>query len=388
MRRLATAAEACSRRVASVAACVEATSGSSCNGAARCLSTVRATLVQASCTATRNATVLVLPRCAPSWAIQRQLCTAAEQSLRGAGIDGAYRCAFSLGGQFVCCCVSTRAVVLERLTGAYLRVLLGVCFCFRVWANGGGLVHAYAAVDSTAIVEPSAVVFPGARIGEGCRIGAGSVVGPGCTLGAETVLGYGVTISHARLGARCTLHHGVRLGADGFGFAVDAATGRVVKKPQTWAVVLGDDVEVGANTCIDRGSWRDTTLGDGTKVDNLVQIGHNAVVGKCVHHASNAFPFPRPVLLEHVTSSHTVCHTFRRCLLCGHVALGGSATLGDGVIMGGKSAVKDHVSVAAGVRIAAKSGVTANITQPGDYAGFPAMPAALWRRQLAKSRRC
>jgi UDP-3-O-[3-hydroxymyristoyl] glucosamine N-acyltransferase len=133
-----------------------------------------------------------------------------------------------------------------------------------VWP-GGGLVHAYASVDASAVVEPGAVVFPGAIVGAGCRVGAGSVVGPGCALGDGTVLGYGVSVSHARVGQRCTLHHGVRLGADGFGFAVDAATGALAKKPQTRAVVLGDDVELGANTCVDRGSWRDTAVGSGTK---------------------------------------------------------------------------------------------------------------------------
>jgi len=137
-------------------------------------------------------------------------------------------------------------------------------------------------VHPSAVVELTAVVFPGARVGAGCRVGAGSVVGPGCVLGEGTVLHYGVSVSHARVGARCTLHHGVRLGADGFGFAVDPATGELTKKPQERGVVLGDGVELGANTCVDRGSWRDTRVGDNTKVDNLVQIGHNAVVG--AHH--------------------------------------------------------------------------------------------------------
>ena len=128
------------------------------------------------------------------------------------------------------------------------------------------MVHMYAAVDASAVIEPGAVVFPGARVAAGCRVGACSVVGPGCTLGEETQLAYGVTMSHARVGARCVLHQGVRLGADGFGFTVDPATGAVAKKPQTWGVILGDDVELGANTCVDRGSWRDTRVGDGTKV--------------------------------------------------------------------------------------------------------------------------
>ena len=223
-------------------------------------------------------------------------------------------------------------------------------------------------------MEPGAVVFPGARVAAGCRVGACSVVGPGVVLGEGTQVGYGVAISHARVGARCTLHHGVRIGADGFGFAVDPATGELTKKPQERGVVLGDGVELGANTCVDRGSWRDTRIGDDTKVDNLVQIGHNVVVG-----AGHQLP-----LRVHTLTS---CTTGSRCLLCGHVALGGSSTLGDGVVMGGKAATKDHVSVVAGARIAAKAGVTSNITTPGDYAGFPAVPAALWRRQQVQLRR-
>ena len=144
----------------------------------------------------------------------------------------------------------------------------------------------------------------------------------------------------------------MRIGADGFGFYVDAATGTVQKKPQTLRVLLGDGVEVGANTCIDRGSWRDTRIGARTKIDNLVQIAHNALVGE-------------------------------GCLICAQSALAGSAELGDYCVMGGKSAIGDHVTVCARVRLAANSGVTKHITVPGDYAGFPARPAAQWRRQLA-----
>ena len=122
-------------------------------------------------------------------------------------------------------------------------------------------------------------------------------------------------------------------------------------------------MEVGANTCVDRGSWRDTVIEAGCKLDNLVQVGHNATLG-------------------------------RGCLLCASVALGGSCTLGDGVIIAGKAAVADHVSVASGVRIAAKSGVTSDITEQlvesagsADFAGFPARPAALWRREQVHARR-
>eukprot|EP00850_Spirogloea_muscicola_P021829 SM000263S09816 [mRNA] locus=s263:88317:96187:- [translate_table: standard] len=176
-------------------------------------------------------------------------------------------------------------------------------------------------------------------------------------------------------------------GRAGFGFTIDNE-GRVVKKPQVagaWPTIcgvkeagvqgavhdvskslplirklprcstqllrvfIGDDVEVGANSCIDRGSWRDTVIGDCVKIDNLVQIGHNVVIGRC-------------------------------CLLCGQVGLGGSSTLGDYVILGGKAGVADHMTICSKVRVAAKAGVMRDITEPGDYAGFPAVPAREWRK--------
>jgi len=224
------------------------------------------------------------------------------------------------------------------------------------WTNGGGTVHATARVDPSTTVEPSAVVHAGAVVGANCLIRSGAVVGEGVSVDRDTRVGFNTSLEHCRVGARCLLHGGVRVGGDGFGFAVDPADGRVVKKPQALSVVVGDDVEIGANSCVDRGSWRDTVIGDHTKLDNMVQIGHNAVVGGS-------------------------------CILCAHVALGGSSTLGAYVVMGGKSAVKDHVEVCDQVRVAAKAGVIRDIHTPGDYAGFPAVPARQWRRQVALANR-
>lgn len=111
-------------------------------------------------------------------------------------------------------------------------------------------------------------------------------------------------------------------------------------------------MEVGANSCIDRGSWRDTVIGDYSKIDNLVQIGHNVVIGQ-------------------------------NCMLCGQVGIAGSVTMGDYVTLGGRVAVRDHVSIASKVRLAANSSVTKDIKEPGDYGGFPAVPIREWRRQVA-----
>jgi UDP-3-O-[3-hydroxymyristoyl] glucosamine N-acyltransferase len=242
-------------------------------------------------------------------------------------------------------------------------------------------VHASAVVHPSATIEPGAVVQSGARVGAGATICANAVVGDGVLVGEDVHVGPHVSLLNCEVGRGSILHAGVRVGQDGFGFlhvegggaaaavaAVAAAGAReggaavppvVRKKPQTLRVVIGSDVEIGANSCVDRGSWRDTVIGDGSKLDNLVQVGHNAAVG-------------------------------RGCLLCAMSALGGSSTLGDGVVMGGKAAVADHVSVAARVRIAACSGVTKDIPETAegtDFAGFPAQPAGQWRRQVAAARR-
>ncbi len=238
----------------------------------------------------------------------------------------------------------------SRLAFGAVRSLTG-----RGWvmAAGGSVVHASAHVHPSARLSPGVVVEAGAHVGPRCVLHAGSVVGPGSRIGAGTVLGHHVSVEHSSVGENCLLHSGVRLGADGFGFTVDG--GDVRKKPQLLRVLLGDGVEVGANSCIDRGSWRDTRVGEATKLDNLVQVGHNVHIG-------------------------------RGCLICAHAALGGSSSLGDFCVMGGKSALADHVDVCARVRIAACSGVTKHIDAPGDYAGMPAQPAGSWRREVAAVR--
>jgi UDP-3-O-[3-hydroxymyristoyl] glucosamine N-acyltransferase LpxD len=223
------------------------------------------------------------------------------------------------------------------------------------WRSGGGTVHSQAEVHSSVVVENGALVDSKARVGANARISAGCVVGPGVCVGEATTLGYNVVLQNCSVGASCTLHPGVCVGQDGFGF-LENRSGEIVKKPQLLRVQIGDHVEIGANTCIDRGSWRDTVIGDYTKIDNLVQIGHNAWIG-------------------------------RGCMLCGQVGIAGSATVGDYVVIGGKAGVSDHVSVASRVRIAAKSGVMSNIDTPGDYAGFPAVPAREWRKQMVVLRR-
>lgn len=225
---------------------------------------------------------------------------------------------------------------------------------FLPWHNGGGILHRAASVDPTSVVEPGAVVHSGAVLGREVVVGSGAVVGPSVSIGQSTRIGYNAVLSNCSVGDFCIIHNGASIGQDGFGFFVDEA-GQVKKKPQMLYARIGDHVEIGANTCIDRGSWRETMIGDHTKIDNLVQIGHNVVIGKC-------------------------------CIICGQVGIAGSATLGDYVTLGGRVAIRDHVSIVSKVRLAANSSVTKDIQEPGDYGGFPAVPINEWRRQTANLR--
>ncbi|KAK1260927.1 hypothetical protein QJS04_geneDACA019112 [Acorus gramineus] len=193
------------------------------------------------------------------------------------------------------------------------------CSEFGKWRNGGGICHASASIDPTARVEVGAVVHSESMIGAGVCVGSGAVVGPSVSIGRLTKIGYNVSLSNCSVGESCVIHNGVCIGQDGFGFFVDDE-GRMLKKPQMMQVRIGNYVEIGANTCIDRGSWRDTVIGDHSKIDNLVQIGHNVVIGTC-------------------------------CMLCGQVGIAGSVTMGDYVTLGGRVAVRDHVSIASKVYV-------------------------------------
>ncbi|KAD7476892.1 hypothetical protein E3N88_00028 [Mikania micrantha] len=213
------------------------------------------------------------------------------------------------------------------------------------WHKGGGMFHKSASIDPTALIDFGAVVHSGSSVGGNVHVGSGTVVGPNVTIGKSTKIGYNVALANCTIGDSCVIHHGVCIGQDGFGFFINE-DGAMVKKPQALKAHIGNHVEIGANTCIDRGSWRDTVIGDHSKIDNLVQIGHNAVIGKC-------------------------------CLLCGQVGIAGSVTMGDYVTLGGRAGVRDHVTIVSKVRLAAASCVTKDIFKPGDYGGFPAMAKEL-----------
>ena len=223
-------------------------------------------------------------------------------------------------------------------------------------------VHPLACVDATAQVAgsaeigPFAVIAAGARIGERASIGAGSFVGEGARIGEDTLLHPRVTIYHGcEVGARCILHSGCVIGADGFGMAPEA--GRYVKIPQVGRALIGDDVEVGANTTIDRGALGDTVVGEGVKIDNLVQVAHNCRIG-----------------------AHTV--------IAGCAGIAGSAVIGRHCVIGGGAGVVGHVTLADGVTLTGMTLVTKTITQAGVYSsGLPMMPHAQWLRNAAQLRR-
>ena len=216
---------------------------------------------------------------------------------------------------------------------------------YRTQAQGGAaapapLIHPSAVIDASAVIDPSA------------SIGALCVVEQGARIGADTVLKSRVTVGEdCVVGARCILHSGVVLGADGFGFApVDGCWEKI---EQLGAVRVGNDVEIGANTCIDRGALQDTVIEDGVKLDNLIQIGHNVRIGR-----------------------HTA--------MAGCVGVAGSATIGAHCTVGGGAIVLGHLTLADHVNISAATVVTKSITQPGHYTGiFPIDDNATWERNAA-----
>ena len=213
------------------------------------------------------------------------------------------------------------------------------------------VIGAEARVDPSAAVGAHAVVDAGARIGPRVRVGPLVYVGAGVEVGEDSVLGaHVVLLDGVRLGRRVTIHPGAVLGADGFGFAFDGAQHR--KVPQTGGVVIEDDVEIGANTTIDRATFGDTIVRRGTKIDNLVQIGHNVEVG------------------EH-------------SILVAQVGVSGSSRLGRGVVLAGQVGIADHVTVGDGALVGAQAGVPSNLEAGGKFLGSPARPMLEAKRIMA-----
>lgn len=216
-----------------------------------------------------------------------------------------------------------------------------------------------AAEDETVVFEPGVVVGEGVRIGRGSRVGANTVVGPGVQIGRNCRIGPNVSLFFALIGDEVKLSAGVRIGEAGFGAAVSADG--PVDVPQLGRVILQDRVTLGANSCVDRGAFGDTVVGEGTKADNFVMIAHNCQVG-------------------------------RNCLMAAFSGLSGSVVVGDGVVFGGRAGVGDHLKIGDGARIAAGAGILKDVPAGETWSGYPAKPLrdalreAVWLSKQVRSR--
>jgi UDP-3-O-[3-hydroxymyristoyl] glucosamine N-acyltransferase len=207
-----------------------------------------------------------------------------------------------------------------------------------------------AILGSSCYIQAGVVIEAGAKIGNNCKVGANSFIGRGVQIGDNTVIGSSVTITHSIIGSDVLIYPGVRIGQDGFGFASDQFGH--YKIPQLGRVIIGNKVEIGANSCIDRGSGHDTIIGDNTMIDNLVQIGHNVQIGK-------------------------------GCVIVAQVGISGSTKLGDGVMIGGQAGLAGHLNIGSFAQIAAQSGVMKDIEPKQIQGGSPAMPIMQWHRQTS-----
>ena len=211
-------------------------------------------------------------------------------------------------------------------------------------------IHPAATVDKTAVIGVGAKIGAGSYIGPNVKIGENTTIYPNttildeCTIGKNTVIWSGTVIrERCHIGNDCIIHPNATIGADGFGFRPCPEKG-LVKIPQIGNVIIGNNVEIGANSCIDRGKFSSTILGNGCKIDNLVQIGHNSKLGQF-------------------------------CIMAGNSGLAGSVTLGNGVIIGGSASIKDHTTIGDGAIVGAGSGVTCDIPAGKTMLGYPAVEA-------------
>ncbi len=225
----------------------------------------------------------------------------------------------------------------------------------QTWFDNDGIapsaiIDASAHLEDGVIVDPLAVIGPRVEIGAGTVIGAGAVIGADVRIGRDCNVGARTAIQFALIGNNVLIHPGCNIGQDGFGFIFFGPDGHL-KVPQTGRVLIQNNVEIGAGTSIDRGSLRDTVIGEGTKIDNQVQIGHNVTIG-------------------------------RECLLAAQIGLAGSLTIGDNVALGAKVGINNHLKIGDGAQVTAMSGVKDDIPPNGRWGGFFAKPTKQWFREI------
>jgi UDP-3-O-[3-hydroxymyristoyl] glucosamine N-acyltransferase len=214
----------------------------------------------------------------------------------------------------------------------------------------GAAIHPTASLEDEVTVGAGAVVGPGASIGRGSQIGAGAVIGVGVAIGRNCSVGPNAVIGFCLIGDRVRILAGAVIGEAGFGVA--GGRGGAIDVPQLGRVILQDGVTVGANSCIDRGAYDDTVIGENTKIDNLVQVGHNVRIG-------------------------------RSCVLAAHTGISGSTTIGDGVRFGGRAGIADHLNIGDGAQVMAAAGLMHDIPAGETWGGIPAVPGRQWFRQVA-----
>jgi UDP-3-O-[3-hydroxymyristoyl] glucosamine N-acyltransferase len=242
------------------------------------------------------------------------------------------------------------------LTANLQQALFNAATAFHWQTEYAPTIHPTAIVDATASLGKHVHVGPGVNIGANCILGdhvailAGTYVGNGCAIGDKTILYSNVSVyEHVTIGANCVLHSGCVIGAEGFGY-VPTPNG-LAPVPHLGTVIIGDFVDVGANSCIDRAKLGATIIGSGTKIDNLVHIGHNVNIG-------------------------------RSCIIVAQAGIAGTVTIGDGVMIAGQAGIADHVTIGNGARVAAQAGVIGDVMAGDTVSGYPARPHRVKMREL------